>query len=151
MNHTRTLISTAITGPQYPPAGTTTVNRALTPKRARPVVENDVRAAFAHRILAAYAHGIAGGDFDSLSLLTGLSADIDTAIGQSVTGLRGFGYSCADIGTRLGVTCQAAEPRWGASRAALIYLHSTSDRQHRLADAVATRVRSELGQAGEDE
>jgi integrase len=37
------------------------------------------------------------------------------------------------------------------SRAALIYLHSTSDRQHRLADAVATRVRSELGQAGKDD
>lgn len=30
------------------------------------------------------------------------------------------------------------------SRAALIYLHSTSDRQHQLADAVATRVQSEL-------
>ena len=36
------------------------------------------------------------------------------------------------------------------SRAALIYLHSTSDRQHVLADAVADRVQSELGQAGED-
>jgi hypothetical protein len=35
------------------------------------------------------------------------------------------------------------------SRAALIYLHSTTDRQHRLADAVATRVQTELGQAGE--
>jgi hypothetical protein len=35
------------------------------------------------------------------------------------------------------------------SRAALIYLHSTSDRQHALADAVAARVQSELGQAGE--
>jgi len=36
------------------------------------------------------------------------------------------------------------------SRAALIYLHSTSDRQHRLADAVAARVQSELGQARKD-
>jgi len=33
------------------------------------------------------------------------------------------------------------------SRAALIYLHSTSERQHRLADAVAARVQAELGQA----
>jgi integrase len=33
------------------------------------------------------------------------------------------------------------------SRAALIYQHSTSDRQHRLADAVAARVQAELGQA----
>jgi integrase len=34
-----------------------------------------------------------------------------------------------------------------SSRAALIYLHSNTDRQHRLADAVADRVRSELAQA----
>lgn len=33
MNHTTILNSTAITTPQYPPAGTDTVNRALTPKR----------------------------------------------------------------------------------------------------------------------
>ena len=36
------------------------------------------------------------------------------------------------------------------SRAALIYLHSTNDRQHILANAAAARVQSELGQAGED-
>ena len=36
------------------------------------------------------------------------------------------------------------------SRAALIYLHSTSERQHAPADAVAARVQSELGQAEED-
>ena len=32
------------------------------------------------------------------------------------------------------------------SRAALIYLHSTSARQHHLADAVTARARSELGE-----
>ncbi len=36
------------------------------------------------------------------------------------------------------------------SRAALIYLHSTTERQHQLADAVAARVQAELGKAGED-
>jgi integrase len=36
------------------------------------------------------------------------------------------------------------------SRAALIYLHSSSERQHTLADAVAARVQSELGQTIED-
>ena len=36
------------------------------------------------------------------------------------------------------------------SRAALIYLHSTSERQHTLADAVAARVQSELGQTAGD-
>jgi hypothetical protein len=33
------------------------------------------------------------------------------------------------------------------SRAALIYLHSTNDRQRELAEAVAARARSELGQS----
>ena len=46
--------------------------------------------------------------------MTDLSAEIDTAIGQAVTGLRGFGYSWADIGTRLGITRQAAQQRWGS-------------------------------------
>jgi hypothetical protein len=36
------------------------------------------------------------------------------------------------------------------SRAALIYLHSTTERQHQFADAVAARVRLEPGKAGED-
>jgi hypothetical protein len=36
-----------------------------------------------------------------------------------------------------------------ASRAALIYLHSTSARQHHLADAVTARARTELGTADE--
>ena len=36
------------------------------------------------------------------------------------------------------------------SRAALVYLHSTNERQHTLADAVAARVQSELGQTGGD-
>ena len=36
------------------------------------------------------------------------------------------------------------------SRAALIYLHSTSERLHTLADAVAARVQSELGQTSGD-
>ena len=45
--------------------------------------------------------------------MTDLSAEIDTAIGQAVTGLRAFGYSWAEIGTRLGITRQAAQQRWG--------------------------------------
>ena len=35
------------------------------------------------------------------------------------------------------------------SRAALTYLHSTSARQHHLADAVTARARSEVGQTDE--
>ena len=41
------------------------------------------------------------------------AAEIDTAIGQAVTGLRATGYSWAEIGLRLGVTRQAAQQRWG--------------------------------------
>jgi hypothetical protein len=104
--------------PPYPGQGhlaarTNTVNTRLTPNRARPVVENDEYAAFARRILRAYARRVATGDIDSLTLMTGLADDIDNAIRDAVTGLRGFGYSWADIGSRLGVTRQAAQQRWG--------------------------------------
>jgi len=102
------------TGQEASPALKHTVKTRLTPKRARPVVENDAYAAFAHRILTAYARRIACGDIESLPLLTDLSADIDTAIGDAITGLRAFGYSWADIAMRLGVTRQAAQQRWGA-------------------------------------
>jgi hypothetical protein len=85
----------------------------LTPNRARRLVENDDYAAFTRRILRAYARRVAEGDVEALTLILGLSAEIDTAIGQAVTGLRAFGYSWADIGARLGITSQAAQQRWG--------------------------------------
>jgi len=91
-----------------------TVNTPLTPKRSRPVVENDAYAAFARRILAAYARRVASGDIESLTLLTDLAEDVEAAIGNAVLGLRAFGYSWTEIGTRLGVTRQAAQQRWGA-------------------------------------
>jgi hypothetical protein len=85
----------------------------LTPKRARRVVENDDYAAFTRRILRAYARRVADGDVEALTLMTDLADEIDTAISQAVQGLRGFGYSWAEIGSRLGVTRQAAQQRWG--------------------------------------
>ena len=94
-------------------AGRSTVKNPLTPDRARPVVENDAYAAFAQRILRAYARRIATGDIESLTLMTHLADDIDVAIREAVSGLRGFGYSWAEIGSRLGVTRQAAQQRWG--------------------------------------
>jgi hypothetical protein len=95
------------------PAGQNTVNTRLTPHRPRRVVENDEYAAFLGRIVRAYARRVAAGDVEALTLMTGLSADLDDAIGQAVTGLRGFGYSWAEIGNRLGITRQAAQQRWG--------------------------------------
>jgi len=108
----------ALTGPdgsstQGSSAGPNTVKAPLTPNRARRLVENDDYAAFTRRILRAYARRVADGDVEALTLMLGLSAEIDTAIGQAVTGLRAFGYSWADIGARLGITRQAAQQRWG--------------------------------------
>ena len=94
-------------------AGPNTVKTPLTPKRAGRVRENDEYAAFARRVLRAYARRIADGDVEALTLMTGLAEEIDTAISQAVQGLRGFGYSWAEIGSRLGVTRQAAQQRWG--------------------------------------
>ena len=90
-----------------------TVKTTLTPNRRTRLVENDEYAAFARRVLRAYARRVADGDVEALTLMLGLSAEIDTAIAQAVTGLRGSGYSWAEIGSRLGITRQAAQQRWG--------------------------------------
>jgi hypothetical protein len=85
----------------------------LIPKRARRLVENDDYAAFARRILRAYARRVADGDVEALIAMTGLAREMDAAISQAVMGLRGFGYSWAEIDSRLGITRQAALQRWG--------------------------------------
>ena len=82
---------------------------------ASPPVENTAYAAFARRILRAYARRISAGDIDALADITILAADIDNAIRHAVTGLRTAGYSWAEIGARLGVTRQAAQQRWGGN------------------------------------
>jgi hypothetical protein len=98
---------------QASPAGQNTVNTCLTPNRPRRVVENDEYAAFLGRVLRAYARRVANGDVEALALMLGLSEQLDDAIAQAVTGLRGYGYSWAEIGNRLGITRQAAQQRWG--------------------------------------
>ena len=90
------------------------VNRSLTPKRRKRITENDDYAAFVRRAIAAYSRRVATGDVDALEGMAALSADLDTAIAHAVTALRTqHGYSWADIGTRLGITRQAAQQRWG--------------------------------------
>jgi hypothetical protein len=111
--HLHAVTSHGTTSPAASPAGQNTVNRPLTPNRARYAVENGEYAAFARRVLRAYARRVADGDVESLAHMIGLSAEIDTAIAQAVTGLRQFGYSWAEIGSRLGITRQAAQQRWG--------------------------------------
>jgi 5-methylthioribose kinase len=110
----------ALNGPHDPSSAASspspdTVNKSLTSKRARSLVENDDYAAFARRILRAYARRIADGDVEALVTMTDLADEIDAVIGQAVTGLRAFGYSWAEIGSRLGITRQAAQQRWGNS------------------------------------
>ena len=100
--------------PLASPAGENTVKNPLTPNRARRLVENDEYAAFARRVLRAYSRRVADGDVEALTLMTDLADEIDTAISQAVTGLRTFGYSWAEIGSRLGITRQAAQQRWGS-------------------------------------
>ena len=89
------------------------VKAGLTPNRRRRTVENDEYGAFVRRILRAYSRRVADGDVEALSLMTGLADELDAAIAEAVKGLRGRGYSWAEIGSRLGITRQAAHQRWG--------------------------------------
>jgi hypothetical protein len=90
-----------------------TVKAELTPKRPRRQIENDEYAAFVRRILRAYSRRVGDGDIEALALMLGLAEDIDAAIIEAVKGLRACGYSRAEIGSRLGITRQAAQQRWG--------------------------------------
>ena len=68
----------------------------MTPKRRGRQVENDEYGAFVRRVLRAYARRVGDGD-----------------VAEAVKGLRACGYSWAEIGSRLGITRQAAHQRWG--------------------------------------
>ena len=99
--------------PGTPPTRPDTVKTGLTPKRPRRQVENDEYSAFMRRVLRAYARRVGGGDVEALALMFGLADEIDAAIAEAVTDLRECGYSWAEIGSRLGITRQAAQQRWG--------------------------------------
>jgi hypothetical protein len=104
------------TRPAATPASQDTVNKSLTPNRTRRLVENDEYAAFARRVLRAWGRRVAAGDIDAIADMAAAAAELDAAISQAVAGLRARSYSWADIGARLGVSRQAAQQRWGASR-----------------------------------
>jgi hypothetical protein len=46
------------------------------------------------------------GDVETLTLMTGLAAELDAEIAEAVQGLRRCGYSWTEIGSRLGITRQ---------------------------------------------
>ena len=92
------------------------VKATLTPKRLRSVVENDTYAAFTRRVLASYGRRIGhAGDVDALADLVALGDHIEAATQDAVSGLRGHGYSWAEIAIRLGISRQAAQQRWGTT------------------------------------
>jgi hypothetical protein len=84
-------------------------------KTPRRQVENDEYVAFVRRVLCAYSRRVGDGDVEALALMLGLAEEIDTAIAEAVKGLRACGSSWAETGSRLGITRQAAQQRWGAS------------------------------------
>jgi uncharacterized protein (DUF3084 family) len=100
-----------------PPRTQGGVKRPLTPRRRPRVTENDEYAAFAHRVLRAWARRVGAGDIDAIADMATARHQLDDAINEAVTGLRGKGYSWAEIAARLGVTRQAAQQRWGESGA----------------------------------
>lgn len=82
----------------------------------RPIVENASYVAFLRRVIRAAGRRVAEGDVDGLSDLLDLAAELDRAIDAAVRGLRDTGYSWGEIASRLGVTRQAAQQRWGGER-----------------------------------
>jgi hypothetical protein len=82
-------------------------------RRRREDVENDAYLVFVARVITAAGRRVATGDVDALPDLARLAADLDAALITAVQGLREFGYSWEQIASRLGVTRQAAQQRWG--------------------------------------
>lgn len=89
------------------------VNDGLTARRVRRPVENDDFHAFGRRVIRAAGRRIAAGDIECLPQLTALAAEVEQATADAVAGLRAAGYSWTDIASRLGVTRQGAQQRWG--------------------------------------
>ena len=65
------------------------------------------------RMIRAGGLRVARTDTDDLSILIGLSTELDRAIGTAVMGLRAEGFTWESIGEAAGITRQAAQQRWG--------------------------------------
>ena len=89
------------------------VNGALTARGLRPVVENSAYSAFGRRVIRAAGRRIADGDIDGLPDLLALAGEVDGATTDAVRGLRDAGYSWGEIASRLHISRQAAQQRWG--------------------------------------
>ena len=108
MNHAQTLNGHDGPSHQGRADGSDTVKTPLTSNRAGRVRENDEYAAIGH-VLRAYARRVATATSRPHPDDRSRRRDRPAA----VTGLRAFGYSWTEIGSRLGITRQAAQQRWG--------------------------------------
>jgi hypothetical protein len=121
-------------------------------------VENDDYAAFTGRVIRAQGRRIAAGDVEGLTELLALEDELARAVSTAVTGLRGCGYSWAEIAARTGTTRQAAHQRWGRhcehARVACTCAVASSCRQYSAASphalAAAAALPAILAYWGED-
>jgi hypothetical protein len=113
------------THPAKRPSG---VNKPLTPKRRYRIVENDEYAAFLRRVIRGYSRRVAAGDIEAIGVMAALAGHLEDATGQAISGLRGIGYSWADIALRLGITRQGAQQRWGDTPAPVTDTSTSPDR-----------------------
>jgi hypothetical protein len=99
----------------------------LTPKRRTRAVENDEYAAFLRRVIRAYSRRVAAGDIEAIGVMAALAGHLEDATRHAITGLRGIGYSRADIALRLGITRQGAQQRWGDTLTTVTTADGTRD------------------------
>lgn len=92
------------------------VKNRLTPDGRRTPVENTDYAAFVRRAIRAHGRRVGTGDVEGLTDLLDLAAEVEAATRRAVLDLREFGYSWAEIGSRLKISRQAAQQRWGGER-----------------------------------
>jgi hypothetical protein len=104
-----------MTYPAHPAGRPSGVKKPLTFKRPYRVVENNEYAAFLRRVIRAYSRRVAAGDIEAITEMVNLADHLDQSIRDAITGLRGYGYSWADIALRLGITRQGAQQRWGTT------------------------------------
>lgn len=77
--------------------------------------ETDEYAAFCTRAVRALGRRVGDGDADALPLLAGVADTAEAQLRLAVEQLRDepWSYSWAEIGSRLGITRQAAQQRFG--------------------------------------
>ena len=104
----------ANTLPRFGTTRMNTVKASLTRKRPQRTVETAEFTGFARRILRALGRRVGAADVEALPDLVALEGEVHAAVRAAVTELRNrHGYSWSEIASRLGVSKQAAQQRYG--------------------------------------